>query len=196
MDAPNVIVLAGPNGAGKSTMSDALFGETLEKGHYVNADTIARGLSAFRSEEMAFEAGRVMLQHMKQLAQKRANFAFETTLATKSFAPWIKELKASGYIFRLVFLWLPSPEESIQRVHTRKQSGGHFVPDDTVRRRYQRGLDNFFALYQPLANTWKFFNNSQPKLPVLLAEGQGTIENVVDAVTWAEIKKGRCHAEN
>jgi len=133
---------------------------------------------------------------MKQLADKRANFAFETTLATKSFASWIRELKSAGYILRLIFLWLPSPEESIQRVHSRKQSGGHFVPDDTVRRRYQRGLDNFFTLYQPMADSWKFYNNSQPKLPVLLAEGEGTIEHVSNAATWIQIKKDRRHGEN
>jgi predicted ABC-type ATPase len=193
MDQPNVIILAGPNGAGKSTMSTALFASTLEDGHFVNADTIARGLSAFRSEEMAFEAGRVMLQHMKQLAARRANFAFETTLATKSFAPWLAKLKNEGYQFRLFFLWLLSAEEAVQRVHHRKQTGGHFVPEETVRRRYERGLENFFRLYQPLADSWQFFNNSSAKSPVLLAEGEGTIETVHDTETYTRIKREHTH---
>jgi predicted ABC-type ATPase len=62
---PNVIVLAGPNGAGKSTMSEMLFAEEHGVLHYVNADLIAKGLSAFRSEDMALEAGRVMLDHLR-----------------------------------------------------------------------------------------------------------------------------------
>jgi predicted ABC-type ATPase len=194
MDQPNVIILAGPNGAGKSTMSEALFRANLQQGHFINADTIARGLSAFRSEEMAFEAGRMMLGHMKKLAGQRANFAFETTLATKSFAPWIGELKDQGYVFHLIFLWLPSADEAVRRVHHRKTTGGHFVPEETVRRRYQRGLDNFFALYQPLANSWQFFNNSLPTTPVLLAEGEGRVEQVQDAQTWSRIKTERLHA--
>jgi predicted ABC-type ATPase len=138
---------------------------------------------------MAFEAGRFMLDHLKRLAAKRANFAFETTLATKNFAPWVRELKTQGYLFRLMFLWLSSPDEAVERVRHRQRSGGHFVPEDTVRRRYERGLNNFFGLYQPLADVWKFFNNSSPRNPVLNAEGRGTMERVYDMAAWSRIKE-------
>ncbi len=189
MDNPNVIILAGPNGAGKSTISQQLFGDKTDRPHYVNADTIARGLSAFRSEELALEAGRIMLDYLKKLGQHKATFAFETTLATKSFAPWIKELKKDGYIFRLFYLWLPVPEMAVQRVQDRVAGGGHHVPEATVRRRYQRGLANFFQLYQPITDSWKFYNNANPKSPIEIAEGSGIIENVVHDPIWHEIKK-------
>ncbi len=190
---PNVIILAGPNGAGKSTISPIVFPVELGVIHYVNADTIARGLSAFHSEDMALEAGRIMLRHLHTLADQRVNFGFETTLATKSFAPWIEELKRNGYLFRLFFLWLPSADMAVERVRDRVKQGGHHVPEETVRRRYRRGLSNFFRLYQPLADLWKVYNNAVAGNPVLVAEGTGTIETVREPTAWGQIKQGVAH---
>src|SRR5262245_11973321 len=106
----HVLVLAGPNGAGKSTISENLLSGVFGVPHFVNADTIARGLSAFRSEDMAIKAGRVMLDHLKELAERQESFAFETTLASRTFAPWLKSLRENGYLFHLFFVWLPSAE--------------------------------------------------------------------------------------
>lgn len=188
--APNVIILAGPNGAGKSTMSRRLFSQALGIPHYVNADTIARGLSAFRSDAMALKAGRVMLDHLHELADERANFAFETTLASRTFALWIAKLKLTGYLFHLFFLWVPSPEFSMNRVRERVQTGGHNIPEDTIRRRYYRGLENFFRFYQGIADSWQFFDNSNPEEPRLIAEGSSTMEKVADQDLWTQIRKG------
>jgi predicted ABC-type ATPase len=187
IERPTVIVLAGPNGAGKSTLAAKLFGGADQIHHYVNADTIARGLSERFPEQMALDAGRIMLEHLKKLASRRANFGFETTLATKSFAPWIRHLTDTGYLFRLYFLWLPTPEMAVERVAKRVQSGGHHVPEDTVRRRYVRGIRNFFELYRPIAETWEVYDNSKPDQPVMIAEGHGTIEKVVYQDSWNAI---------
>jgi len=80
----NVLVVAGPNGAGKSTLAPVLLRENLSIRDYVNADTIAQGLSAFASEEQAFRAGRIMLARIKDFAEEGRSFAFESTLATRS----------------------------------------------------------------------------------------------------------------
>src|SRR2546426_6361256 len=107
-ESPNVVILGGPNGAGKSTISKKLFPGALKIEHYVNADEIAHGLSAFRSEEMAIKAGKIMLEHLHELGKSKVSFGFETTLAGRTFGPWIDELRRSGYVFHLFFLWLPS----------------------------------------------------------------------------------------
>jgi predicted ABC-type ATPase len=112
---PNLVVIAGPNGAGKSTAAPALLHGLLGLEHFVNADTIARGLSAFDPESVAAEAGRVMLQHLKELAAQRQDFAFETTLASRSFAPWIADLDQGGNTFLQVYLWIPSPDLCVSR---------------------------------------------------------------------------------
>jgi predicted ABC-type ATPase len=184
---PHVVVLAGPNGAGKSTTAPVLLRGKLGVDEFVNADTIARGLSAFAPEGAAIDAGRVMLRRLEQLATHRRDFAFETTLASRTFAPRIARWMESGYAFHLVFLWLPNAEVALARVRERVRLGGHDVPEVTVRRRYARGLANFFALYQPVATTWRLYDNSRAR-PRLVARSDRTGRSVVsDAGLWARI---------
>src|SRR3989338_4414408 len=149
---PHLIVIAGPNGAGKSTTAPSLLKGTLKVTEFVNAELIAQGLSGFKPEGAVFHAGRVMLERIHYLAKKRTDFAFETTLASKTFAPWIKNLRKTGYDFHLVFLWLPSENFAVARVAERIRMGGHDVPEETIRRRYHAGIKNFFRLYKPLAD--------------------------------------------
>lgn len=161
MSASKVVVIAGPNGAGKSTVCEEVANRWIGVKHYVNADVIARGLSAFGFDDVAFDAGKVMLDRVHRLADDRADFGFETTLASRSFAPWLAELVHTGYAFHLVFLWLPTEEAAIERVAGRVRKGGHGIPEETIRRRYHAGLKNFFHLYQPLATTWQMYDNSK-----------------------------------
>ena len=189
---PHVIVIAGPNGAGKSTTAPMLLKGTLGVTEFVNADVIAQGLSAFQPESAAFHAGRVMLERLHFLAKERVDFAFETTLASRSFAPWIAKLKQSGYTFHLVFLWLPSPDFAVARVAERVRMGGHDVPEETIRRRYNKGIENFFRLYRPLSVTWRIYDNSEPSWPRIVADGRGDAnETIYDPKTWSLIRGGR-----
>ena len=186
---PYIIVIAGPNGAGKSTSAPFLLRDTLGVSEFVNADTIAQGLSAFDPAGAAFTAGRVMLKRLNELAEARETFAFETTLASRSFAPWLRRQQERGYRVHLVFLWLPSPEFAIQRVKERVGLGGHFVPDETVRRRYKVGLQNFFKLYQPLADSWAFYNSANGATPELIVLGTREMDKRVhNAELWKEVK--------
>ncbi|TWU09498.1 Zeta toxin [Symmachiella macrocystis] len=186
--APNVIVVAGPNGAGKSTAAPALLRDFAKVFDFVNADIIAQGLSAFHTDSVAIQAGRIMHTRIHELAEQRANFAFETTLASRSFAPWLKELRASGYLVHLVFLWLPSPEFAIGRVAMRVEQGGHHVPDETVVRRYHAGLNNFFQLYRPVADSWSIIDNSGTgeQTPIALWQENATIE-VLQRDIWQKL---------
>lgn len=176
---PAVVVLAGPNGAGKSTVAPALLRDTLEMPHYVNADVIAQGIAGFDPLSAALEAGRIMLARMHELAAKRESFAFETTLASRSYAPWLRQLKAQGWIVHLVFLWLPSTEMAVKRVAARVLAGGHDVPELTIRRRYLMGLANFGKLYQPIASVWRIYDNSVGSLSQLIAMGGESFESVI-----------------
>ncbi len=188
VSTPSVVVLAGPNGAGKSSLAPLLLQGVLGVTEFVNADVIARGLSGFNEEGAAVAAGRVMLARLRDLARQRFSFAFEATLASRSLAPWIERLKGDGYVFHLVFLWLPNPELAVARIGERVRMGGHGVPADTVRRRYRSGLRNFFALYRPLATTWRLYDNSARVSPRLVAAGEGGGTTVVaDSRLWEEI---------
>jgi predicted ABC-type ATPase len=144
---PKVVVIAGPNGAGKSTAAPAVLRNALLVNEFVNADTIAAGLSAFSPEAVAVTAGRAMLQRIRELARERRDFAFETTLASRTFAPWLRKLQSQGYRFHLVYLWLPTVELAVARVAERVRRGGHAVADDIVRRRYERSLGHGVKAY-------------------------------------------------
>ncbi len=186
---PRVVVLAGPNGAGKTTAAPRLLRRALKVEEFVNADVIAQGLSGFAPERAALAAGRIMMKRLKELAGQRKSFAFETTLASRSFAVWLKELKSQRYIVHLLFLWMPSAEAAVQRVAERVRLGGHDVPEGTVRRRYRAGLRNFFDLYQPLADTWQVVNSSVIAGPRIVAAGAGRNTSVVrDADIWKSVQ--------
>lgn len=186
-----IVVLAGPNGAGKSTVAPTLLQGVLRVPEFVNADTIAQGLSAFGPDRAAMAAGRIMVGRLKELARKRVSFAFETTLASRSFAPWIADLIESGYEFHLVFLWLPDVDTALARISERVRMGGHSVPEETVRRRYRAGLVNFFRLYQPMTRTWQVLDNSGEEAPRKIAVGRGvSVDIVSDAATWERILRG------
>jgi predicted ABC-type ATPase len=122
---PQIIVIAGPNGAGKTSLSPFLLRDRFSEFPFVNADAIASGLSAFEPESVAIEAGRVMLKRLHELSARRENFAFESTLAARSYAPWLKRLRQHGYEVHLLFVWLRSVDLAIERVAERVRRGGH-----------------------------------------------------------------------
>jgi predicted ABC-type ATPase len=187
---PLVVVIAGPNGAGKSTMAPRLLQDALAVSEFVNADSIATGLSAFRPDSVAIGAGRVMLARLRALAQTRADFAFETTLASRSFAPWLIKLGRSGYRVHVAFLSLPDPDLAVARVAERVRQGGHGVAETVVRRRFATGLKNFFGIYRAIADTWQVFDNAAETGPRLIVSGRRAQEaNVMDQGAWTNLMR-------
>ena len=186
------MVLGGPNGAGKTTVAPRLLRGTLRVDEFVNADTLAAGLSAFAPEGAAFEAGRIMLARLDVLARHRVSFAFESTLASRSHAVRLAALRRRGYSTHVVYLWLPSVELAVARVQARVKVGGHDVPEEAIRRRYERGRQNFFDLYQPDATTWRCYDSSLVDGPRLIAAGgQELATRVYDVEVWRNVKEGR-----
>ena len=168
---PNVVVLGGPNGAGKSTAAPRLLRGTLAVDEFVNADTLAQGLSAFRPQDVAIEAGRLTLERLDALEHQRASFAFESTLASHGLVRRLERLRQSGYRVHVVFLWLPTVDLALARVADRVRGGGHGVPAEDVRRRFARGRRNFFTLYRTLAHRWRLYDASRLSAPTLVASG-------------------------
>ena len=186
---PTLVVIAGPNGSGKSTTAPVLLRDTLAVSEFVNADRIASGLSEFNPEGVAFAAGRLLLRRVHELAHRRVDFAFESTLSSRSFVPFLAAARSDGYRVHLIYLWLASPALAIARVARRVREGGHPVADEIVARRYRRSLANFFGLYQPLADTWRIYDNSGEFAPRLVASGsrRRTLK-VHDRPLWQSIR--------
>ena len=187
--APKVVVLAGPNGAGKSTSAERLLKGALSVDEFVNADTIAQGLSAFAQQRVAVQAGRIMVARLAELEAAGTSFGFETTLASRSHARRLARLRDSGFTVHLIFLWLVSADEAVARVAERVRAGGHDVPEQTVRRRYEAGIKNLFDVYAPLADTWQIIDNSLSDAPYSVAVGDmHGATRIFDTATWQTIQ--------
>lgn len=185
---PDLYIIAGCNGAGKTTASYTILPEMLNCREFVNADTIAAGLSAFNPEAVSFEAGRIMLERINTLVYDKQDFAFETTLSTRSYTSLIREAKKAGYEVTLVFFWLNSPELATQRVAERVQHGGHNIPEDVIIRRYYRGLSNLFKLFMPLCDYWLLIDNSDTMQAI--AEGERNfVKEIKNYELWNTINK-------
>ena len=183
--SPAVVVLGGPNGAGKSTAAPRLLRGSLKVEEFVNADTLAQGLSAFRPQDVALEAGRITLKRLDDLESQRKSFAFESTLSSHTLAQRLTRLKEHSYTVHIIFLWLPTADLAVARVAERVRAGGHDVPADTVIRRFTRGRRNFFHLYRPLADTWRLYDASPIGGPLLVATGGHETPTMIrDQRTW------------
>jgi len=173
---PNLYIISGCNGAGKTTASYTMLPEMVKCKEFINADEIAKGLSPFQPDKAAIQAGRIMLLRMDELIRQKEDFAIETTLATKSYAKFIKRAQSEGYFVTLIYFWLNSPELAIKRVEERVKSGGHNIPEHVIRRRYKAGKENLFKLFTPITDFWMVIDNSANPFQLVV---EGKFERVL-----------------
>lgn len=185
----NLYIIAGCNGAGKTTASFTVLPEMLKCREFVNADEIAAGISPFNPEGVAIQAGRLMIDRIIQLLKDGETFAFETTLATRSYVKLIQQAKKRGYFVTLLFFSLSSSEQAQRRVAQRVSMGGHNIPSDVIVRRYEAGLQNLFQLYMPVCDYWTLYDNSNcPAIRIASGFGTEKIE-VFDKERYTELYK-------
>lgn len=186
---PEIYIIGGPNGAGKTTSAKSLLPELLHCHEYVNADSIAAALSPFAPESVSVQSGRLMLDRIHHLGSQKKSFSFETTMASRSFAPFLADCKKNKYTINLIFLWLQDPELALERVKDRVERGGHTIPSDTILRRYKRSIDNFLNLYIPLADDWILYDNSSTE-PTIVAEKKAHQPfSVYDQKSWQKFQE-------
>ncbi len=174
-----IYIIAGCNGAGKTTASFTILPQVLDCDEFVNADEIARGLSPFHPERVSIEAGRLMLERINAHMVAGTTFAVETTLSTRSYESLIRRAHKAGYQVELIFFWLSSPEVAIQRVAKRVAEGGHNIPEDVIRRRYDAGIKNFFNIYGDVVDRWTLIDNNNNQ-SVVLAESDNGVTKIYD----------------
>lgn len=166
MSEKKIVIIAGPNGAGKTTFAREFLPNEAGCPIFINADLIAAGLSPFNPELAAVKAGRLMLAEIADHSRHGASFAFETTLAGRTYARMIPLWQADGYHVKLFFLELPSAEMAIARVAERVRQGGHDVAEEVIRRRFAAGRNNFISLYRDIVDSWALYHNAgdEPQL--------------------------------
>jgi predicted ABC-type ATPase len=174
---PQLYIIAGPNGAGKTTFARKFLPDYVKCLEFVNVDLIASGISPFAPERASLQAGRIMLEQIHSLGNRGLDFGFETTLSGKTYVKLLNDLeKRKGYQIHLFLLWISSVKLALERIELRVRQGGHPIPEAVVRRRFDKGLYNFFHFYQPIADSWVIFNNSEDTPKMIAYEESGKLE--------------------
>lgn len=186
--APTVYVIAGPNGAGKTTFATRFLPDFADCREFVNADLIAAGLSPFTPETQAIRAGRLLLSRIRDLAGKRLDFGFETTLSGRTLMKTLSEMKSDGYKIHGFFLWLPAVEIAVERVATRVRQGGHDIPKPVIHRRFHLGMRNLSGLYGSLWHSLLFFDASELP-PRMIAEKSGKKLKIIDQPVYEKMMR-------
>lgn len=184
---PRLYIISGCNGAGKTTASYSLLPEMLDCSEFVNSDEFAKSLSPFKPENASIQASRYMLLKIRYLLKKKSDFAVETTLATRTLLKIVRTAQEAGYSITLLYFWLNSPELAIERVKARVESGGHNIPEETIRRRYNVGIDYFFRHYSPVSDRWILADNSQAPFRVIAEGSRNDVLNIRDEETYTKI---------
>lgn len=185
---PEIYVIGGANGSGKTTFALNIF-PSLGNTEFINADIIAASLSPNNPDVVAIRASRIMLERLKRIAQQKDDFAFETTLAARSFAPFLRQCQAQGYRVNLIYVWLNSVELAITRVALRVASGGHNIPEDVIRRRYYRGRKNFLQLYSQIADYWIIYDNTKPEKKIIAEKTPNQPITIYQPNIWRQINQ-------
>ena len=181
---PRLYIISGCNGAGKTTASYSLLPEMLNCTQFVNSDEFAKGLSPFNPEKASIQASRYMLMKIRYLLKRYQDFAVETTLATRTLLKTVRMAQDAGYTVTLMYFWLKSPELAVERVHARVEAGGHNIPEETIRRRYQVGID----YYAPVCERWILADNSQIPFRVIAEGTKDEVISIKDEATYSRIR--------
>ncbi len=193
MNNPNLYIIAGANGSGKTTFVRKFLPYYTDCLNFVNTDLIASGLSPFSPDSLAIKAGKIMLDQIRDFANKGQDFAFETTLAGKTYIGLLKDMKNKGYQIHLFFLWVHDVDLALRRIADRVRMGGHDVPAESVRRRFEKGLHNLFHVYRPLLDSLIMFDNSTDEPRIIAHEKNGILTVINDStlrtiMALAEVK--------
>lgn len=186
---PRLYIISGCNGAGKTTASYSLLPEMLNCTQFVNSDEFAKGLSPFNPEKASIQASRFMIMKIRYLLQRDQDFAIETTLATRTLLKTVRMAQNAGYTVTLLYFWLNSPELAVERVRARVETGGHNIPEETIRRRYQVGIDYFFHYYAPVCERWILADNSQIPFRVIAEGTKDEVISIKDEARYTTIRK-------
>lgn len=185
---PTCWIIAGPNGAGKTTFALEYLPQVAQCSRFVNAGLIAAGLSSLAPERELLAASRLFLGEIEACITQREDFAFETTLAGRSYLKLVRRLQTAGWRVELIYLALPSMEMSKLRVAERVVHGGHNIPVADIARRFARSLGNLLYSFSTQVDACRCFMNSDAS-PELVFEQQGELRNVVHMPYYQHLLK-------
>jgi predicted ABC-type ATPase len=184
---PVLTLIGGPNGSGKSSLSEWV--ELNNQGLLVDPDAVAKKINPANPREAALEAGRKVLEIIAGHLDRHESFAVETTLSSHASLRLIDEGHLRGYEVHLIFVALNRPERNIARIRNRVARGGHFIPDEDVRRRYYRSIANLHRAI-PTVDVASVYDNSGDRPKLLLSALSGVVtQHQVELPDWVYTRR-------
>ena len=179
---PSLTVFGGPNGSGKSSIIRLIDFEGRE--NILDADAIAKRISPNAPHLAALRAGREVLNRTQEYVRSGTSFAIETTLSGGWIVTAIEEAREARFFVRLIYVCVETPEQNVQRVRERVARGGHHVPEDDVRRRYDRSLSRLRDLVTNVDQAIFYDNSGTEPRRVLEIRSGAIATRVSDLPDW------------
>lgn len=189
---PTLCTIGGCNGAGKTTLASELL-PRMGIMRFLNADEIARGLSPLDPTLTAFRAGRILLEEVQTLMTAKRSFAIEPTLSGRAYVTMLRKAKEQGYRIVMHYIVISSASQAVARVALRVTHGGHHVPENDVRRRFDRSRKHLMEDYLPLADEWVLWDNSRPPHLRMADSGTHNIEQLQAMISATSIQEDPPH---
>ena len=158
---PSLVVVAGPNGCGKSTLTQIGKIRDIE---IIDPDAIARDMRDAALARVEIAAAREALKRRRAAVAAGRSFLIETTLAGQGSLREMKDARRSGFSISLHYVSVASPDDAVLRVRNRVARGGHDVPDEDVRRRFNRSRANL-SLAMAISDEWHLYDNTRARDP-------------------------------
>ena len=171
---PKLLIVGGSNGAGKSTFAVPYAAQLGVP--FLNADVLTKRYADAGETQPLIKAAREFMRVLDEAIERGESVCIETTLSGRYIRGVVERAKSRGFRVELFFLFLTGPEIAVRRVAARVDKGGHDVPAEDIRRRFDRTFDNFHALRDEV-DLYEIYlaGNGNPQLVAKRVDEESTI---------------------